>query len=808
MTKIFAPLQGWVSSLDEVPDEVFSGRILGDGVAIDPTGSTVVSPCDGIVATPAKHAVMVRADCGAEVLIHVGLETVALGGRGFTARVKEGQRVKAGDPLLDFDLGFLASRVKSLISPVVVANGDSFRILRRAVGRETKPGEMLLELETISAVHATTEGSTVTRDVVIAAAHGLHARPAALLAAAAKAFQSEIVASLGERKANARSAMALMALTARAGDRLTLTATGPDAQTAVDALVRRIAALTDEPPPAVTLAAPNSADTDSVLHGIGAAPGSALGPLVRLHAADLVVAEQGRGLAHETAELRRAIAVVKARLDQAGVHRGIANAHIALLEDEELHQAALHDIEQGKSAGFAWRRAVRAYADILRAAGDERLRERAGDLRDLERQVLAALAGETPKPQWPQGAILAAEEILPSDLMGVSGLAGIVSVRGGPTSHVAILATGIGIPALLGVSEAVLGAEEGREVLLDADNGLLDLAPDEAARQRARDTIARTHRIRGEAQAKAMELCRTADGVRVEVFANLGKGAQEAADAVRQGAEGCGLLRTEFLFMDRDAPPTEDEQHTQYQAIAGALNGRDLILRTFDIGADKPASYLAFPHEDNPALGIRGIRTALLWPDLLRAQLRAAARVEGVKIMLPMVIAADEIAAVRQLLVDICAGLGRPCPPLGIMIETPASAVLAEQLVRHADFLSIGTNDLSQYVLAIDRGHRNLGSRLDALHPAVLRLIARTAEAANAAGKPVGVCGGLAADPVAAALLVGLGIGELSVPAASIPQLKATIRALRRDVCRALAEEALTLDSAAAVRALVRTRLS
>jgi phosphoenolpyruvate-protein kinase (PTS system EI component) len=275
---------------------------------------------------------------------------------------------------------------------------------------------------------------------------------------------------------------------------------------------------------------------------------------------------------------------------------------------------------------------------------------------------------------------------------------------------------------------------------------------------------------------------------------------------VRNGAEGCGLLRTEFLFLDRQSPPSETEQSAEYQQIADVLGERPLTIRTLDAGGDKPIAYLPLPPEENPALGLRGVRTSLAWPELLRTQLRAVLAVRGpaeCRLLLPMISDVAEIDTVRAMLAEVQRELGRQAPvKLGVMIETPASAVLAERIAAVADFLSIGTNDLTQYTLAMDRGHPQLAARLDALHPAVLRLIARTAEGARAHGRHAAVCGGLASEPLAAPLLIGLGVQELSAVPAVIPQLKARIASVSLDECRMLARRALDLPSAAAVRAL------
>jgi phosphoenolpyruvate-protein kinase (PTS system EI component) len=272
------------------------------------------------------------------------------------------------------------------------------------------------------------------------------------------------------------------------------------------------------------------------------------------------------------------------------------------------------------------------------------------------------------------------------------------------------------------------------------------------------------------------------------------------------------LLRTEFLFLERQSPPDEAEQTAEYQRIATALGGRPLTLRTLDIGGDKPIPYLPLPHEDNPALGLRGVRTSLWRPDLLRVQLRAALAIQPetqARVLLPMITDPAEIRTVRSMLDEERRGMGRTTPiEVGVMIETPAAALMADRIAAVADFLSIGTNDLTQYTLAMDRGHPELASRLDALHPAVLRLIARTAGAALTHGRRVAVCGGLASDPIAAPILIGLGVHELSVVPSFIPQLKTLISGISLDTCRELARQALELETPEAVRALALRMVS
>jgi phosphocarrier protein FPr/phosphocarrier protein len=408
------------------------------------------------------------------------------------------------------------------------------------------------------------------------------------------------------------------------------------------------------------------------------------------------------------------------------------------------------------------------------------------------------------------GAIVVADELLPSQLLALEGtqLGGICTARGGATSHVAILAAAMGLPALCAMGPALLETRRGVTAILDADAGLLRVSPDPQALADAQASLTRrTERRRRDSEA-ALEQARLADGTRIEVFANLGAAA-EAAGAAALGAEGCGLFRTELLYLDRAEAPSEDEQRATYQAVADGLAGRPLVVRTLDAGGDKPLAFAPGPHEPNPALGLRGLRASLRQPELFRAQVAAILGVEGPgerRILLPMVTDLADLRAARELIDEVARGLGVAPAKLGVMIETPASALLADQLAGEADFLSVGTNDLTQYVLAMDREHPELAPRLDGLHPAVLRLVGQAARAAGAAGRPISVCGGLASDLVAAPVLVGLGVSCLSAATAAIPALKGRLRGLTLAACRDAADAALALTSAAKVRAMLDQR--
>jgi phosphoenolpyruvate-protein phosphotransferase len=833
-----SPFDGWCSSLDEVPDEVFAGRMLGDGIAVDPTSGVLFAPCDGQIVTlpDSRHAVSIRTESGIELLIHIGIDTVKLAGRGFEAQLQAGSRVKTGDEIIRFDLDAVARGAKSLMTPIVVTTEGTALKNRRTPG-PVSAGDLLFEIDvTLPRGRAAASGTSSAESsaafnheltVVITLPQGLHARPAALLARRAKAFEFPIALAAHGRKSDARSVVGIMALGVRCGDELLIRAEGRQAQQAFAAMIEGLEEaqrLDAARAPAAALQA--SADIKSAggeragqnageMAGIGAVAGFAVGRATRIERREIEVVERGLGAVNEKNALDRARLEVRTRLERVrntggAERRGIIGAHLEFLDDPTLNSGAYELIAAGKSAGFAWRGATRRAIAALQALDDSRLRERADDLLDVEAHVLLALTGEArPLHQpLPDQAVLLADDLLPSELTSLDRrrLAAIVLAGGGATSHVAILAAAMEIPMLIGVGAALRSIADGQAVIVDADSGVLNHAPTPQALAQARSKVESRRANSAARRAAAARECRSLDGTRIEVFANLGSTA-DAIAAIENGAEGCGLLRTEFLFIDRDIAPNEDEQAKAYQDIAQALGGRPLILRMMDVGGDKPLRYLPLPVEGNPALGLRGVRTALLHPKLMRTQLRAALRVQpfGVmRLLIPMVTDLSEILAVRAVIDELTAELkleGRVA--LGAMIETPSAALTAAALIGAVDFLSIGSNDLTQYTLAMDRGHAELARRTDALHPAVLQLIAASANAGNAAAKLVAVCGGVAADRTAVPILLGLGIRELSVVPAAIPALKHQIGGLRIDECRELAQRCLQLASASEVRGLI-----
>jgi phosphocarrier protein FPr len=836
---LLAPFTGPAVPLADVPDPVFAEGMFGDGIAIDPLEGVLVAPCDGVITHLARtgHAVTLRTSQGAEILLHIGIDTVGLAGKGFTPKVEQGASVRSGQVLIEFDADFVAQNAPSLVSVIAVANSDAFEVIDRAGRGMLKAGQTpLLVLASKNGAKADAARSNANftdearRNVTLAHAGGLHARPAARAREAARGLDAKVEVRFNGRKAPVESIVGLLGLGASEGSTIELLGVGPDAAKAVEAvaaeLLREAHGEIEETPARLRSPAPQPARASgqpldpNTIAGVCAAPGIAVGQLVRWDDNDVAPPEQASGTsAAESRLLDRAIATIDAELDetvrtasQRGAigEAGIFAVHRVLLEDPTLLDAARDLISLGKSAGFAWREAIRAQIVLLSNIQDTLLAERATDLRDIEKRVLRALGyTNTATRVLPDEAVLAADEFTPSDLSSLdrNRVTALVMARGGATSHAAIIARQIGIPALVAVGDALHAIPEGTQVVVDASAGRLEHAPTALDVERARLERQRLAGVREVNRRTSQAAAVTSDGRAIEVAANIAT-VEDAKTAVENGADAVGLLRTELLFIHRQSAPTAVEHQDSYQQIANSLNGRTAIIRTLDVGADKEVDYLTLPPETNPALGLRGIRLAQVRPDLLDDQLRGLLAVKPfgqVRILLPMVTDSGELVRLRKRIDELAAEIGRTeAIEVGVMIEVPSAALLADQLAQHADFLSIGTNDLTQYTLAMDRCQADLAAQADGLHPAVLRLIKATAVGAAKHGKWVGVCGALAGDPVAVPLLVGLGVTELSVDPVSVPGIKARVRNLDYQLCRQRAEDALALESAQAVRAASR----
>ncbi|AUT70056.1 phosphoenolpyruvate--protein phosphotransferase [Paraburkholderia hospita] len=838
---LLAPMTGPVVPLAKVPDPVFSGGMFGDGIGIDPLEGKLVAPCDGVVMHLARtgHAVTIATAEGAEILLHIGIDTVELNGKGFAPLIEQGASVRTGDVLIEFDQDAVARSAPSLVSVIAIANSDAFEIVERAAADGVlKAGQsplLTLRVRDGAAVAASREASSVSEEarqtIVLEHAGGLHARPAARAREAARGLDARVEVRFEGKKAAIESVVGLLGLGAGQGATVEIVGIGAQAGAAVEAVVRELTreahGEAEEKPacqlsPAPVAAAPKTGEplAPNTLAGVCAAPGIAVGKLVRWDDADIDPPETTSNTpAAESRALDKAIAAVDAELNttvrdasQRGAHgeAGIFAVHRVLLEDPTLIDAARDLISLGKSAGFAWREAIRAQIGVLSNVGDALLSERAADLRDLEKRVLRALGySNAASRSLPDEAVLSADEFTPSDLSSLDRkrVTALVMARGGATSHAAIIARQAGIPALVAMGDALHAIADGTQVVVDATAGRLEYAPSALDVERARNERERLAGVREVNRRTSQQAAATSDGRAIEVAANIAT-LEDATTAVDNGADAVGLLRTELLFIHRQAAPTVDEHRQSYQSIVEALKGRTAIIRTLDVGADKEVDYLTLPPEPNPALGLRGIRLAQVRPDLLEDQLRGLLAVQPlgkVRILLPMVTDVGELVRLRKRIDELAAEAGRAEKiEVGVMIEVPSAALLADQLSKHADFLSIGTNDLTQYTLAMDRCQPDLAAQADGLHPAVLRLVSAAVQGADKHGKWIGVCGALAGDPLAVPLLVGLGVTELSVDPVSVPGIKARVRKLDYQLCRQRAQDALALESAQAVRALSR----
>jgi multiphosphoryl transfer protein len=774
------------------------------------------------------------------VLLHIGLDTLKMRGEGFDAKVRVGDQVRTGDELISFDLDKVATSAKSLLTQVVITNSDLITSFTPREGLVTAGADDVAEVtfgdgerEGAAEGAPAPAGRTVTSDaVIIPNPEGLHARPAAVLASLAQKYESDVRLKRGDDNANAKSVMAIMGLEVLTGHKVQVIARGPDAAQAAEELADALrdglgeeglvavseAAATPAPAPAPARTVRRSEDPN-VLLGVAASPGLGVGKVLRVYHEDIEVKEDAADAHKERRLLNEALDRAMVQLENLETRlkqdadadkAAIFAAHREILRDPDLLDIASSAIDKGKSAAFAWRRAYTTYADRLAGMKNELLAQRATDVRDVGQRVLEEVTGQRrEKADIPEGTILVAEDLTPSDTASLdrTKVVGFCTVAGGASSHVAILARSLDIPAVAGIEPRALDIADGTLVILDGAKGELrvNVSEDDVARIRRHQE--RLAARRAEELAHANEPAVTGDGHRVEVVANIG-GLEDAQEAGNKGAEGVGLLRSEFVFLDRAKAPTEDEQAELYTAIAKALTpGQPLVIRTLDVGGDKPLPYLPIAPEENPFLGERGIRIGLDRPEVLRTQVRAILRAADagarIHVMFPMIATIEDFRQAKEIFEEERADLGVAQVPLGIMVEVPSVAVMAPQFAAEVDFFSVGTNDLTQYTLAMDRGHPRLAPQVDGLNPAVLGLIAQATKAAHDAGRWVGVCGGMASDPQAVPILVGLGVDELSVSVPAVPAVKAQVRSLSLAQGQELAARALTGDSAAAVRALV-----
>ena len=794
-------------------DKVRLAAAGGTGDAANPIGTDAFAVLRAIEEVYSDDGVLVLMDLGSAVLsAETALELL-------DERRRAHVRL-CGAPLVE---GAVAA-----VSQAAAGAGID-EIAREAAGalaaKSAQLGEASVPAAPASEAPADAEEALAT----VADPLGLHARPAARFIRAARLFQAAATIenlTAGTGPAPAGSIQGVLGLGARRGDRLRLRARGTDAREAVAALAALIEEAHGEPAPPVPGPQPVAPATTAPgrLTGLPAAGGVAIGPLLHLVPAPVEIAPRAAG--DPVAEWQRLLAALRAAQEETRALYGWAKAHAGeseagifeaqalFLEDPLLLDTAGRQVREGRAtAEAAWDTATRQCAASLAALDDPYLRARAADVTDVAARVLRRLTGcgsALPVPREP--SILAARDLAPSEVkqLDPARVVGLCLEAASASAHSVILARAMGFPVVVGLGPGISAVPEGTTVALDGERGTVWVAPGAAEVDKLASRRAVWLAARQEARAARHAPAATRDGRAIRVYANINSvaGAEEALEC---GAQGVGVLRTEFLFLNRTAAPDEEEQFVAYRAIAEILGARPLVIRTLDIGGDKSLPYIDTAGESNPFLGFRGIRLTLGRRDLLRTQLRAILRAGAgyrVEVLLPMISSLDEVRQARTALEEAAVELAREGAafatgvPLGVMIEVPAAAAIAGQLAREAAFFSIGTNDLVQYVMAADRTNPRVAGLADPFQPAVLRTVHQTIQAGRRAGIGVTLCGEFAADPLATALLIGLGLEEFSVSAPLIPDLKRAIAAVAVPAAEDLARRVLELESPGAVRRL------
>ncbi len=835
------------SGVTELAQQMTQGSITivaAGGAGNDVIGTSVDTIQHAIERANGPDGVLVLLDMGSAILsTEMALEMIDEEQRGHVlltfAPITEGALAAA----LEATLGHSLQAVKAAAENA--ASKAQLQILKPITQAEETPEDLN---DTAQQSNTSLPTNALEKQYVLNNPAGLHARPASVVIQTVAQFNALVEIQANGRTARATSLIELLGLAARKGTTILIRTSGQDAQAALDALGKLVEANfyeTDElstETPATTQVKENTASsykatqTGNELQGTGTSKGFALGPAlpyisqrIDLRAVEPRIIEQ---VASEQARLQQAIDVTVKELQDMAQHMqnqigkneaAIFEAQALLLRDPLLLTTASDNIrQQHYDAASAFAHAGEQYAVQLEGFDDTLVAGRAVDIRDVTSRVVQRLGGQAPSRQdfstLDTPVILLARDLTPSDTAQLRRemVLGICTTQGGPTAHTAILARALGIPAIAGIDETLLQqVRDGDEVGMDAEKGIVYLHPTTETRTFLTERIAaqqqRNTALKAAAQQAQGPLL--LDGRRISLLANIGS-ATEAEAARQWGAEGVGLLRTEFLFANAQIMPGEDEQYTSYAQVFRAFRGTStnagfIVARTLDAGADKPMPalqpYLSETQEANPALGVRGVRIHLAHPELLEQQFRAlirAAHDEQVElhIMVPMLTTVEELQAVRAIFERVTTTLNVPTPiPLGIMVEVPASVIMAPELAMLADFFSIGANDLLQYTLASDRTNTALATLYNPMQPSVLRFIRQVAEAGHNAGKPVAVCGEMASDIRLAPVLVGLGIHELSMTPNALPAVRAVLTGHTFNELKDLADRVCAVGTVAEV---------
>ena len=570
-----------------------------------------------------------------------------------------------------------------------------------------------------------------------------------------------------------------------------------------------------------------------MITGIPASPGIVFGKALVLKEEKIVLDTQKISEEQVEAEVARFYAGREAAVEQLNsIHQralkslgeekaAIFEGHLMILEDEELEEEIIDYLRSNKvNASVAASKIIDQQVEMLSEIDDEYLKERAGDIRDIGNRLIKNILGMhiVDLGDITEESILVAYDLTPSETaqLNLEKVLGFITDIGGRTSHTSIMARSLELPAIVGTNDVTTRVNTGDYLILDAVNNRVYVNPTQAEIDELKTLEAKLAEEKAELAKLKDLLAVTLDGHKVDVVANIGT-IRDCEGAHRNGAEGVGLYRTEFLFMDRDQLPSEEEQFIAYKEVVEAMEGRLVVLRTMDIGGDKELPYLNLPKEMNPFLGLRAVRIALDRREILHAQLRAVLRASAfgkLAVMFPMIISVEEIRELKSVLETLKAELraeGKAFDEniqVGVMVETPSAAVNAKFLAKEVDFFSIGTNDLTQYTLAVDRGNELISHLYNPMSPSVLGLIKQVIDASHAEGKWTGMCGELAGDERATLLLLGMGLDEFSMSAISVPRIKKLIRHVNYQEVKALADEALQKPTAAEIEQLIQAFLA
>lgn len=827
MFKILAPCSGSIVSLEQINDATFSGRMLGDGIAINPSSGTIFAPFDGIITTLHKnrHALTIKSE-EIEVLIHIGLDTVNLNGEGFTAYTSAGKEVKKGEKLLTFDKHIIEKNGYDAAIVVIVLQPEN-----AGLTKTTEP--FVRENETcILSINANNEDknptdenpgnndeSVFSQTIIIRNKNGLHARPAGRLAKIASEFAERIEIEKDGIRVSAKSVTGILSLDVRKNDVVTIHASGKNARQAIETIIAGINEAEEEVhrPEAINTTKQEAVDFSKENIKITGTPinrGIVFGKAYWLKNEANESTSIYKGFEEEIRTLQNAIQKATEELEKeigaasADSHKEILRAHLQILHDPYLTETAENHIKQKKTAANAFSKVIRQSISSLEKTSNAFIKERTGDYKDIERRVLHAISGKTTTiPQIPENSIVFAGEFLPGDIAALANKAkGVVSAKGSPTSHASIMLKNAGIPAIINTRVHLSEAISGKEVFLNATEGYAIINPAKEIKTETLKTIEETDKIDAINKKNAHEKAVTKDGVEIRITGNIGS-AEEATTAIDNGAEGIGLVRTEFLFLHHTTVPTEEEQIERYREITTNAGNKPVTFRLFDISEDKPLPFFRIPEEGNTSF--RGVRAYPENEAIIRTQIRAllhANSSQQIRILIPMVSEVSEIIYVNKLIEEEQQQLQYPAAvPVGMMIEIPNAVLMMKQFAPHVDFFSVGTNDLSQYASATDRQEVQDNMYLN---PGFLNLIRIIGETATFINKPVSVCGSMSGEFAAIPFLIGFGITELACPGGAIPGIKAFIRELDFNQCKNAAYQALELSNAKEVKDCVKETAS